>query len=124
MTRPSPSRPLADKHVLIVEDQYLIADEMRRAVVALGGAVVGPCASLDAAERTTSEQAIDFAILDVNIQGREVFSLAEELQRRSIPFIFATGYDDWVMPEGFRRHHRLQKPVTARTLRAAVVRNM
>jgi DNA-binding response OmpR family regulator len=114
--------PLAKQRVLIVEDQYLIADQMRRAVVELGGSVVGPCANLDTATQLSTSQAFDFAILDVNVQGCEVFPLARELERRSIPFIFATGYDDWVLPEEFRGHIRLQKPVSVRSLREATSR--
>jgi DNA-binding NtrC family response regulator len=122
MVKDAESPPLANQRVLIVEDQYLIADQMRRAVVELGGSVVGPCANLEAAEQITTSQVIGFAILDVNIQGGEVFPLARELERRSIPFIFATGYDDWVLPEEFRGYRRLQKPVSVRSLREATSR--
>ena len=113
---------LQDRRVLIVEDQYLIADEMRRAVSALGGTVVGPCATLQDALNTVEYSTPDLAILDINLRGEEVFELAEELSRREIPFIFATGYEGWSIPERFRDRPRLEKPVRPSALREAVER--
>ena len=68
--------PLNGLRVLIVEDQYLIADEMRRAVTALGGTVVGPCSTVeDAIAKLKSEevQRIDFQgkFIDFRIAGEK-----------------------------------------------------
>jgi DNA-binding response OmpR family regulator len=35
---------------------------------------------------------LDFAILDVNLAGRMSFPVAEVLEARRVPFVFATGY--------------------------------
>ena len=113
---------LQGRKVLIVEDQYLIADDMRRAISGLGGAIIGPCATLRAALDIVELSMPDLAILDINLRGEEVFELAEELTRREIPFIFATGYEDWTIPERFRDRPRLEKPVRPRALREAVER--
>jgi two-component SAPR family response regulator len=113
---PRRASPLTGLNVLIVEDQYLIADEMRRVVSELGGTVVGPCATVaDAIQRLKSE-AVEFALLDLNLRGHSAEPVAAELTRRSIPFAFASGYEDWVVPSTYADHIWLEKPVTAKAL--------
>jgi CheY-like chemotaxis protein len=108
--------------VLIVEDQYLVADQMSRAVRALGGQVVGPAPQAQAALDLIAGGAIDLAVLDVNLGGHDVYPAAMELERRGVPYIFATGYERWVIPQAFQDAPHLEKPVTARALGEAVAR--
>jgi two-component SAPR family response regulator len=114
--------PLAGLNVLIVEDQYLIADEMRRLVAELGGHVVGPCATVDAAIAGLKSHTVQFALLDLNLRGHSAEPVAAELTRRSIPFAFASGYEDWVVPASYAGHIWLEKPVTAKALSEAALR--
>lgn len=107
---------LAGLRILVVEDQFLIADDMRRAVAELGGEVVGPCPTVEAAQAVLAERPVDFAILDLNLQGDEVFPVAGELKRRAIPFAFATGYEAWVVPPEFQDRPLLHKPVASKEL--------
>ncbi|HYG25916.1 MAG TPA: response regulator [Caulobacteraceae bacterium] len=115
-------RLLEGRRVLIVEDQYLIAEEMRRAVLALGGEVVGPCPTIEAAMETLKETAVQFALLDVNVQGEEVARVTDELAARGVPFAFATGYDQWAIPPQHHDRVRIEKPVTREALREAIER--
>jgi DNA-binding NtrC family response regulator len=113
--------PLSGVRVLVVEDQFLIADDMRRAVGALGGEVVGPFPSIDRAQAALEEQEIGLGLLDINLGGsNRVFPLADELARRQVPFIFSTGYDAWVLPPRHKDRPRLEKPVSPGALEAAV----
>jgi DNA-binding response OmpR family regulator len=119
----APSERLLDgKRVLVVEDRYLIAAEMCDEVGRLGGVVVGPSASVRQARDLLAGQQVDLALLDVNLDGEEVYPLAEALDQRGVPFIFLTGYDDWMLPETWRRRPHLRKPMNARALRTAVRR--
>jgi DNA-binding NtrC family response regulator len=113
-------RLLEGVRVLIVEDQYLIADEMSRAVAALGGAVVGPCPTVETAIARLDSEVVGFALLDLNLRGEQVLPVADELSRRGIPFAFATGYEDWVIPAQYRQRPRIQKPVSDVALRRAI----
>jgi DNA-binding LytR/AlgR family response regulator len=112
--------PLAGRRVLIVEDQFLIADEMRRSVIALGGEAIGPCPSVTAARQSVGEQTPDVAFLDVNLRGENVFAFADELARLKVPFAFATGYDSWMIPPAYRDLPRMQKPVSPTALQEAI----
>ena len=108
--------------VLVVEYQYLVADEMRRMVTAMGGDVLGPVARATAALDLLSGRTVDLALLDINLGDGDAYGVAAELMRREVPFLFATGCEPWVIPEAFQDIPRLDKPLTSRTLADAVHR--
>jgi CheY-like chemotaxis protein len=112
----SVERPLEGRRVLVVEDQYLVADEMRRVVESLGGIVVGPAARAQAAAALLQHQTVDLALLDINLGGENVYPLAMELNHRNILFVFATGCEPWVIPKDFAGVLRIEKPVTGKAL--------
>lgn len=114
----SPS--LNGKRVLIVEDQYLIAADLTRVLTKLGCKVVGLAASNEAANAQLAQFDIDLAFLDINLNEQMVFPLADELDRRRIPFVFATGHDATILPERFKSRLRLEKPFTTQAVSEAV----
>ncbi|MBW8840657.1 MAG: response regulator [Sphingomonadales bacterium] len=102
---------LRGTRILVVEDEYLLADDLTNALSDAGAYVLGPAASVeDATTLIGNETAIDAAILDVNLRGDMVFPLADALRDRGIPFAFATGYDDWALPPRFADAPRIEKP--------------
>ncbi|EYD76939.1 putative response regulator receiver (CheY-like protein) [Rubellimicrobium mesophilum DSM 19309] len=110
MATKSPESPC----ILVVEDEYLLADDLRRDLEAAGARVLGPVASVpEALELIEEAGRVDAAILDVNLAGRMVFPVAEVLSRRGVPFVFATGYERWALPEAFARVPRCDKPLDA-----------
>jgi two-component SAPR family response regulator len=111
---------LKDRRVLVVEDQYLIADDLSRALKELGAQIVGPVSNSEAARAEMAQGQVDVAFLDINLNDEMVFPLADELERRGIPFIFATGHDAAIIPERFKSKPRLEKPFTAQSLQAVV----
>ena len=100
---------------MVVEDQYLVAEEMRRMLLALGGDVVGPVARTGPALELLASEAVDLALLDINLGPDDAYPLAAELMRRDVPFFFATGCEPWVIPQAFRGVPRLDKPLTSKT---------
>ncbi len=117
-----PGRPLADKDVLIVEDRYLMAQDLADEVVRLGGRVVGPANSVQGAAGLLAQSKPDLAMLDISLQGETVFPLAEELERREIPILFVTGYDQAVMPPRWKSHGCVAKPLDRQRLRVEIER--
>ena len=112
---------LAGLRVLVVEDNILIALDIEQTLQGLGCVVVGPVGKLDAALRMADEEALDAALLDVNIRGGHVYPVAERLRARGIPFALASGYGDWAIPEEFQNQRRLSKPFTTRELEMQVL---
>lgn len=84
---------LVGKKVLLVEDEAIIAFAMEDLLVELGCDIVGPAMQLDEALKLAEEAQIDAAILDVNLNDLRSYPVAAELERRNVPFVFATGYD-------------------------------
>ena len=59
-------------------------------------------------------------MLDVNLGTETSLSVAEELVRRNIPFVFATGYGDNIMvPQSFSAP-TIRKPYDEQTLSRAL----
>lgn len=105
---------LHDHRILIVEDEYLLADDLTFALENAGAVVLGPVPSIEEAITLIgSAPHIDFALLDVNLRGDFVFPVADALIERDIPFAFATGYDEWALPDRFASVPRIEKPLKA-----------
>lgn len=108
--------------ILIVEDEYLIAMDLKHALEDAGLDVLGPVPSVGDALRMLGAEAVDAAVLDINLGGSSVYSLCEVLRGRNVPFVFATGYNADDVPEAWRQVPRFEKPVNpeqiARTFRA------
>jgi len=71
---------------------------------------VGPFARLDEALAAARERDFEFAVLDVNLNGKETYSVADILIERGIPFVFATGYGKSGLPPRYRQCNVLSKP--------------
>src|SRR5690242_15509080 len=91
-------KALIGRKVLIVEDEYFIADDLVHQVTQAGARVVGPAATVEEALALLDEAPIDLAVLDINLRGNVDFALADALERRNVPFVFATGYDGATIP--------------------------
>jgi len=106
--------------VLLVEDQMIVAMEVADMLRGLGCLVVGPVGTLETAVRLAREEALDAAILDVGLDGEQVFPAAEELQTRGIPFVFATGYAKQFLPEKWHGLRLLIKPFNREQLERSI----
>ncbi|WP_347302983.1 response regulator [Croceibacterium sp. TMG7-5b_MA50] len=100
---------LTGKRVLIVEDEFYIASNLRRSLHDLGAIVIGPAPDL-ATALPLAEEALDAAVLDVNLDYEQSFPVADRLRERGIPFLLLTGYDAWALPESYQDAPRLAKP--------------
>lgn len=116
------SDSLAGCRILVVEDETLIAVVIEETLQELGCVVVAVVGKLDAALRLAADEALDAAILDVAIRGGHVFPVAEQLLARGVPFVLASGYGDWALPETLRDQPRLTKPFTRHDLERQVRR--
>jgi CheY-like chemotaxis protein len=78
--------------ILVVEDEALLAFDLRDSLEEAGAKVVGPVPSLSGAIRAATEEQFDAAVLDIDLQGKDVFPAAEILMERGLPFLFHTGH--------------------------------
>lgn len=114
---------LKNCRILIVEDEYVIADLLASELAAAGAIVVGPVGTLPQALRIVeAEDDVDAAVLDVNLGGKKVFPVADILSARQIPFVFLTGYDPETIPGKFARIGICDKSDSAEEIMAALDR--
>jgi CheY-like chemotaxis protein len=108
---------LRGRRVLVVEDEYFIADDVAAELAALGADVVGPVPDLARAMAfVASSEPIDLAVLDINLQGEAVYPVADALMTRQVPFVFATGYGPSLIPDRYGDVQRWEKPYDHRDL--------
>lgn len=106
------SNRLSGKSVLMVEDEYLIADALCSAFEMEDMHVIGPFPNVASAMKALDQgMTADAAILDVNLNGERVFPLADRLMAENVPIILTTGYDGDAIPRDYAHLQRLQKPV-------------
>lgn len=96
--------------ILVVEDEFFIADDMAQTLTSNGAEVIGPAPTLDLAMKLLETERIDCAVIDVNLRGQMAYPLADELRRRGVPFVLATGYDPAVVPAAYQDVPRWLKP--------------
>lgn len=97
--------------VLIVEDESMIRMLVSDMLEELGFAVAGQAARVDEAlALIDSGLVFDAAILDVNLDGQSAEPIAEAVEKRGLPFVFATGYGAADIPQRYRTRPFLHKP--------------
>lgn len=116
------ARSAGGLRILLVEDEMMVALLVESMLGELGHDVVGPVARLDKALVMAERERLELAILDINIDGRDVYPIAAALAVRGIPFIFATGYGQGGLRAPYRDRPTLQKPYRRDDLKAAIAR--
>lgn len=109
------------KSVLIVEDEAFIAWDLADMLGDEGFDVVGPAATLSEGMNLAQAEAIDFALLDINLGPETVWPLAERLEGMKVPFLLVTA--DLRHPElsgRFSHAPRLGKPAQKADILAAI----
>src|SRR5476649_3066332 len=102
--------PFSGRRVFVVEDEMLVAWLLEDMLAEIGCAVVGPAGSVNQALAMIDAEAIDVAVLDVNLNGEMSYPIADELAARGVPFVFVTGYDKGRILDGYRVFPVLQRP--------------
>lgn len=103
------------RRILIVEDEFLIAEELREAFEELGAVVIGPVATVAAALAIIgSRERLDGATVDVTLGRDKAYPVAEALLERGLPFVLLTGYGAQTLPEHLRGVPKCEKPFNMR----------
>ena len=102
--------PFSGRRVLTVEDEMIVAWLLEDMLRDLGCSVIGPAGSVKQALAMIEAEAIDVAVLDVNLNGEMSYPIADALAARGVPFVFVTGYDKGRILDGYQSFPVLQKP--------------
>ncbi|BAU91767.1 response regulator receiver protein [Methylorubrum populi] len=105
-------RALLGRSVLIAEDDYFWADELRCGARSAGANVLGPFATVgDALKLVESAAVVDGAILNIDLRGEHAYAVADRLIEQAVPVLIVTGYDEAALPVRYAGVRRLEKPV-------------
>jgi CheY-like chemotaxis protein len=111
---------LSGRRVFVVEDEVMVSWMLEDMLVDLGYKIVGPAARVNQALAIVEAEAIDLAILDINLNGEKSYPVADALTARGVPFAFSTGYNKDGMSAHYRDLPMLQKPYAMPQLAAVL----
>jgi DNA-binding response OmpR family regulator len=125
-TKVSPVRDrnsLSGLRILVVEDEFMIADLLTVMLEDLGCVVIGPFADTRSGLEAIEDNVLDGAVLDANLgPGATSAQVAVALQAAALPFVVTTGYASLLLPdEVLDLAPRVTKPFNESQLEAALV---
>jgi CheY-like chemotaxis protein len=98
--------------ILVVEDDFLVAEVLTDMLTDAGAEIVGPFGwvneAVDAVKEANGD--LDCAVLDINLHGDKSYPIADELKARAVPIVFVTGYAGETIPDTYRASPRCGKP--------------
>jgi PAS domain S-box-containing protein len=97
--------------VLLVEDEALVAMMIQETMTEFGFQVIGPVSTASEALAAARNSQFEAAVLDINLGDGMVYTVAEILSKRGVPFVFVTGYDAESIDSRFTGVPVLQKPI-------------
>jgi CheY-like chemotaxis protein len=101
---------LSGRRVLVVEDEMLILALIEDMLADLGCESVTAAATVNQALALIDAQVFDAALLDINLNGNESYSVANALAAHGVPFAFSTGYTGGDIGDRYRDRPVLKKP--------------
>lgn len=108
-------------HVLIVEDNMLLALEMENLLESLGFSEIDTAPRVKQAIKYLDQEKYILGILDINLKDENSFVVAEELLKRQIPFLFTTGYNSkFTLPKALNQVPMLKKPIDGDQLNVTI----
>ena len=113
---------MSNRRALVVEDEVLVGMLIEEMLRELGYEIAGLSTHLDQAVTLARTAQFDVALLDINLNGRQSFPVADAVRARGLPILFATGYGSRIVPEPYRNAPILQKPFSLEELKGALQR--
>jgi DNA-binding response OmpR family regulator len=113
---------LTGSRILVVEDEFLVAEYLSEILRAAGAEVLGPLGRVGEtlAFVEAEKDRLDAVVLDVNLHGQSSFPIADLLVQKGIRFVFTTGYDGGAIDAAYRGYPRCEKPFREEALLAAL----
>lgn len=102
---------LAGLRLLVVEDEYMVAEHIGMLIEDSGCDLAGPVGTIEEALLAIREGGLDGVLLDANLNGDSTAPIAAELHAGAVPFIVVTGYGARTLAnEALDEAPRLNKP--------------
>lgn len=119
---PAAISALAGLRLLVVEDEYMVAEHIGMLMEGFGCDVAGPVATIEDALAVVNDGGLDGALLDANLNGDSSAPIAAALTAASVPFVVVTGYGARELAdEALNRASRIIKPFSTAELEATLI---
>jgi light-regulated signal transduction histidine kinase (bacteriophytochrome)/CheY-like chemotaxis protein len=123
VSRDPSQQPLAGMRVLLLEDNLIVALEAEDLLLKLGARTVHLASNLASAAQLLAEEALDFAVLDINVGVETTLEFAERVRAAGIAFIFASGYgQETRLGDAHKSALVVSKPYDREALRMAITK--
>lgn len=96
--------------VLVLEDEFFLADDLARSLRAKGAEPVGPVSTIQQARELIAGKRPGAAIVDINLNGETAYEFVEQLAA-DMPCLIVSGYGRDALPESVASIRQLEKPV-------------
>lgn len=118
----APKADLSGKTVLVIEDNRLVAADLKLALLDLGFEAVDLFADEASALSFMASHRVDLAVLDIHLEGDATsFAVARKLAGEGTPFLFLSGYGATdKLPSELGDRPVALKPATRRKLSAEI----
>jgi DNA-binding response OmpR family regulator len=119
----NPVKPLQGKRILLIEDEYLVAQVVVEFLEEAGAEVAGPFGRVDDALAfiANSHSNLDAAVLDVNLHGEKSYPIADALAANNVIFVLTTGYGGDALDGRYLGVPRCEKPFNQQSLITALL---
>jgi CheY-like chemotaxis protein len=109
---------LQDCRILVVEDDFVIAQVVLDVLEEAGAVPLGPIGTVESALAFIDANAtsLDRVVLDLDLHGRKSYPVAERLAALNVPFVFASGYSHDTVDSAYRTYPHCEKPIRRATL--------
>ncbi|TGY87568.1 response regulator [Marinicauda algicola] len=114
--------PRSRPTVLVVEDDAIIALDMKSMLEQCGCVVMGPASSIERALTLLESETPDAGVLDINLREERIWPVARALHERGTPFVLASGYSRVEVDPAFQSAPLLSKPVLISDIRRGLAR--
>lgn len=102
--------------ILVVEDEFFIAQEIVDTLEQADFEVLGPCPTVAKALARLEESPCDAAVLDVSLRNETSLAIVQALGKRGIPFVILTGFSARQLPAEMAAAPVLTKPLQSEVL--------
>ena len=108
--------------ILMIEDEFLVAAEIRFHLARAGFVEVEHAATERDALTAIGARDWDAAVVDANLNGRGIDAIASALSEKRVPFVIVTGYGRQALPRSVSSVPVVDKPFHPQTLVDTVTR--
>ena len=110
----------AGKRVLVIEDNSILAMALEETLIHLGHDIAGTAHTLEDGERLARDSDCNFAVVDIDLHGRDAFPIVDILLGRNVAFVLATGLPHDEIPAPYNQSYIVSKPYDMRELKRAL----